>query len=107
MTLETTATKVCKVCGKELPLNSFRRNMHGVTAVCNECAKEKYRNTIYNRTKPVIKDKPISDPDFDNQFPGDVWRMMCRAKRWLESRGYSIKLDGEYREVKVKKLKFE
>ena len=50
---------------------------------------------------------PFSDPDFDEKSPGDVWRMMCRAKRWLESRGYTITLDGEYREVKVRKLKPE
>lgn len=32
--------------------------------------------------------------------------MMGRAKKWLESRGYSITLRGEYREVKVRPVKF-
>ena len=100
-------TKVCKTCGKELPLSSFSNNRFGPVSVCRECVKEKYRDTHFNRANPVLIDKPISDPDFDAQFPGDVWRMMCRAKKWLESRGFIIKLDGEYREVKVKKLKLE
>ena len=39
--------------------------------------------------------------------PGGVWRLMCRAKKWLDSRGYVIQLSGEYREVKIRKLKKE
>lgn len=50
---------------------------------------------------------PFSDPDFDGQAPGEVWRMMCRAKKWLESRGFSITLAGEYRETKIRKLRME
>jgi len=34
-------------------------------------------------------------------------RMMGRAKKWLESRGYVIQLSGEYHETKIRKLKFE
>ena len=100
-------TKTCKTCGKELPLSSFSRNRFGPVSVCRECIKEKYRDTHFNRVNPVLIGQPISDPDFDAQVPGDVCRMMCRAKKWLESRGFIIKLDGEYREVKVKKLKLE
>lgn len=100
-------TKICKTCGKELPLSDFSNNRYGPTAVCRECVKGKYRDTHFNRAKPASKDKPVSDPDFDQQTPGDVWRMMCRAKKWLESRGFIIKLDGEYHEVKVRKLKIE
>lgn len=50
---------------------------------------------------------PVTDPDFDGKTPGDVWRQMCRAEKWLESRGYVINLSGEYREVKIRKLKKE
>lgn len=40
--------------------------------------------------------------------PGDVWRQMCRAEKWLNSReGYKVSLSGEYREVKIRKLKKE
>lgn len=37
---------------------------------------------------------------------GEVVRLMGRAKKWLESRGYTIRLEGEYTETKVHKLKF-
>ena len=29
-------TKVCKCCGKELPLNNFSKNAFGYTSVCKE-----------------------------------------------------------------------
>lgn len=50
---------------------------------------------------------PFSDPDFDGKDPGEVVRMMGRAKRWLESRGCVITLRGEFHETKIRKLKFE
>ena len=48
---------------------------------------------------------PFSDPDFDGKDPGEVWRQMCRAEKWLTSRGYTISLSGSYREVKIRQLK--
>ena len=51
------------------------------------------------------KTTPFSDEDFDGKTIGDVWRQMCRAKKWLESRGCVINLSGEYRETIIKKLK--
>lgn len=53
------------------------------------------------------KQTPFSDPDFDGKEPGEVMRMMGRAKKWLESRGFVIQLSGEYHETKIRKLKFE
>ena len=38
-------TKVCKVCGRELPLSEFPRNKNGHIGVCKEC---RYRE---NRSK--------------------------------------------------------
>lgn len=32
---------------------------------------------------------------------------MCRAEKWLESRGCVITLDGEFHETKIRKLKKE
>lgn len=37
---------------------------------------------------------------------GDVVRLVGRAVRWLESRGCVIRIQGEYKEVKVRSLKF-
>lgn len=46
MTLVTNETKVCKCCGRELPLNSFAANIKskdGRQNVCRECMSEKQR----------------------------------------------------------------
>ena len=101
-------TKICKACGEERPLSDFRKTRHGNRAsVCNGCVAAKYRETKANKAQNGGgKLLPLSDPDFDNLPPGEVVRMMGRAQRWLQSRGFTIRLDGEYTETKVHKLKF-
>lgn len=104
-------TKKCNTCGRELPLTQFSKSPSGTLyGVCRECKAEKYRDTRYANS--VGKSgggslPPFSDPDFDGKTIGEVWRMMCRAKKWLDSRGCKISLDGEYHEVIIKKLKKE
>lgn len=101
-------TKVCKACGRELPLSQFANNRYSTLSTCRECVNEKRAETRYNRAQMGGgKTAPFSDADFDGKTIGDVWRQMCRAKKWLESRGCIIKLYGEFHEVKVKKLKVE
>ena len=103
-------TKICKSCGRERPLTAYRRARGG--AVCgtsNECVNEHRAPTP---TDPATtggggNQRPFSDPDFDGKTPGEVVRMMGRARRWLDSRGYKIYLSGEYHETKIHKLKFE
>lgn len=34
-------TKVCKCCGRELPIESFMKNSLGVSSICKECIQEK------------------------------------------------------------------
>lgn len=103
-------TKLCKVCGRELPLTAFKNTRwggHRVT-ICNACVKEKRAQIRYERSHIVgVKTPPVSDPDFDGKEPGEVMRMMGRAKKWLESRGFVIQISGEYHETKIRKLKFE
>lgn len=70
------------------------------------------RNVHRHATRTKIsegggKQHPFSDPDFDGKEPREVLLIMGRAKRWLESRGYTIQLSGEYRKVEIKKVKFE
>lgn len=102
-------TKTCKVCGRELPPSDFRKSRWGSRVnICNECLNEKRAETRYNRTQVGGgKTAPFSDPDFDGKEPGEVLRMMGRAKKWLESRGFVIQLSGEFHETKIRKLKFE
>lgn len=101
-------TQICKVCERELPLSRFANNRYGTPlSTCRECVAEKKRETRYTRTQGGAKSAPFSAPDFDGRDPGEVWRQMCRAEKWLTSRGYVIQLSGEYREVKIRKLKKE
>lgn len=102
-------TKVCKVCGRELPEAEFRLTKGKVrAATCNACIAEKRAQTLYDCAQMGGgKTAPFSDPDFDGKEPGEVMRMMGRAKKWLESRGFIIRLSGEYHETKIRKLKFE
>lgn len=100
-------TKTCKTCGRELPETNFRVGNGGArVSVCNACANEKRTQTRYERAQGG-KTAPFYDQDFDGKEPGDVWRQMCRAKKWLESRGYVIQISGEYHETKIRKLKLE
>lgn len=102
-------TRTCINCGRELPVTSFRLSKGGArVATCNECINEKRAETRYNHSQiGGGKTAPFSDPDFDGKDPGEVIRMMGRAKKWLESRGFIIHLDGEFHETKIRKLKFE
>jgi len=48
--METT-TKVCKICGRELPEDEFVKNAWGVTSVCKECHSQKIKEGVENRKK--------------------------------------------------------
>lgn len=105
-------TRTCKVCGRELPETEFPQTKSGTRfATCRECRTAALRrNKAANRqTAPEWggKTAPVSDADFDGKDPGDVIRTMGRAKKWLESRGFIIRLSGEFHETKIRKLKFE
>lgn len=102
-------TKICKSCGRELPLSAYRSTRGGaLCGICNECVNEKRAQARYDRANSGGgNQRPFSDPDFDGKTPGEVVRMMGRARRWLESRGFKIHLSGEYHETKIHKLKFE
>lgn len=103
-------TKICKECGEERPISDFKLTRWGTrTDVCNECTTAKLRETKANKRIQLMgggKLPPFSDPSFDHLSPGEVVRLMGRAQRWLQSRGYTIRLEGEFTETKVHKLKF-
>lgn len=104
-------TKVCKVCGRELPLSQFMvTRWGGYTDNCNECIAKKRTQTRYNNYGNMqsvgggSKTTPFSDPDFDGKQPVEVIQFMSRAKRWLEAHGYTITLKGTY--TQVREIKF-
>lgn len=101
-------TKKCKVCGRELPETDFPIAKGGVRkATCRECINEKRLQTHYYNSNRGGEIPPLSAPEFDSMSIGEVVRLMGLAKKWLESRGCSITLYGEFIETKKKKLKFQ
>lgn len=48
--METT-TRICKVCGRELPSDEFVKNAWGVTNVCKECHSQKVKEGVEKRKK--------------------------------------------------------
>lgn len=104
-------TKICKDCGRELPLSDFRKTRSGaLSGNCNECIKEKYAQTRYSHLEKFWgggKIAPFSDPDFDGKQPREVIDTMIRCRKWLESRGFEISMSCVYKEVKIRKINLE
>lgn len=102
-------TKICKVCGRELPWTDFRLTKGDVrAATCIACIAEKRAQTRCERAQVGGgKTAPFSDQDFANMSIGEVVRLMGRAKKWLESRGFEIAMTCVYKEAKIRKIKLE
>lgn len=102
-------TKTCKECGRELPIIHFRRIRDGVICgICKDCTNAKMRATKASKSLKMGEGGVnYTDSEFDGKKPREVIDYMTRAKRWLESQGYNITLRGEYREVKIRKIKFQ
>lgn len=61
--MEETRTKVCKVCGKELPIDMFRKNnksKDGYTDTCIDCINVKIR-AGFNKKKDAKQEKPKAE----------------------------------------------
>lgn len=111
MSPENERTKICKECERELPLTQFSRtkgeNYLSTCKACQGAAISAGRKSAMAAKFGGGTHPPINDSDFGDKEPREVLLMMGRAKRWLESRGYIIRLDGEFHETKIRKVKFE
>ena len=73
---------------------------------------ESVEQQLYATTKPQDEqaswgggsNRPFFDSDFDDKEPREVLDLMSRAKRWLESRGYTITLKGTYTQIRENKF---
>jgi len=105
-------TKKCTKCGRELPLTEFSNRSSspdGLQTCCKQCKHSYYiavreRRSIAANPVGGGKQPPFSDPMLDGKTNREVMDIMVKCKRWLEARGCTIHLSGEYTEVK--KLKF-
>lgn len=53
-------TRICKCCGRELPLEKFNKNAFGYTHVCNECTSKNRSEAAKRRNEMKAK---ISDAE--------------------------------------------
>jgi len=68
----TPTTKVCKKCGRELPLEQFHKNRWGYTQVCKECQKEAWAKRKPQDSAPVQKYKIIPASQFKKPEPAPL-----------------------------------
>lgn len=93
-------TKICSVCGRELPITSFKMTRKGDHCkVCRDCVASKYQQTLAEKRAKL--EAPYTDPEFDGLDPRVVVDKMIRCRRWLERKGFEIELSCKYTETKV------
>lgn len=110
LTYQPMETKICKVCGRELPETDFPMGRGGIRAgVCKECRTAALRETKALKRNQIGggKTAPFSDPNLDGKEPREVIDTMVRCRKWLESRGFEITMTCIYKEVKIRKIKLE
>ncbi len=105
--MEQKEEKVCDCCRRQLPLTAFRKTRWGgYTSQCNACQSKKSAQTR-NKRRTQASAEGMTFPEFEGKSPQEVIILMTRAKAWLTMQGFDIKLSGEFREVKVRRIKFE
>ena len=103
--MEDKNLRVCTTCNRSLPLTAFCKTRMGRLAkVCNTCRASKSAQTRNKRRAAI---EGMTFPEFDGKSPQEVITIMAWAKAWLSQQGYDVKLSGEFREVKVRPIKFE
>ncbi len=89
-------TRVCKCCGKELPIENFYRNGWGITSYCKECHTVKAREG-----KMKKKELQQKAEDADNARKLRLKDFTHRElMEELRNRGY----EGKLRYVKVEEI---
>lgn len=71
---EEPTTKVCKKCGRELPISEFSRNRHGIISVCKECRRRPNAAVYQTGEKPLA----VSIEDFGD----DTLMQELRDRGW-------------------------
>ena len=69
MEKETPTTKVCKKCGRELPLEQFHKNRWGYTKVCKECKAGKTSDKVKGPVQEYKLRKADPKPEKPKRAP--------------------------------------
>lgn len=94
----TTTTKICKKCGRELPLAQFNknaRNRDGHQSECRQCTSAYIRE--YNKRKRAYKEQNTlpthsQNPKFADKTPRELQQEMREFKNELIARGFNVEV---------------
>lgn len=100
---ELTETKVCKKCGRELPITEFALNKtskDGHVGQCKNCINA-YQRERYalNKGKTMAHVNPnpaLLNPKFSGKTPGELQQDMRELKEELIARGFNCEIKLTY-----------
>lgn len=100
---ESTETKVCKKCGRELPITEFALNKNlkdGHVGQCKDCVNA-YQRERYalKKGKTTAHANPISaplNPKFSDKTPRELQQDMRELKEELIARGFNCEIKLTY-----------
>lgn len=99
-------TQQCRECEKTLPLESFNISRWGKhVSICKECIRNLRQVTRQKKREEIEQQQKAFFAEFEGKEPVEVLKLMNRAKKWLEMKGYEIILSAS---LTVKKnIKFD
>ena len=106
---ESTETKVCKKCGRELPITEFALNKNlkdGHVGQCKDCINA-YQRERYalNKSKTMAHANPnpvLLNPKFSDKTPRELQQDMRELKEELIARGFNCEITLTYlHEIKI------
>lgn len=106
---ELTETKVCKKCGRELPITKFALNKaskDGHVGQCRDCVNA-YQRERYalKKGKTMARANPnpvLLNPKFSDKTPRELQQDMRELKEELIARGFNCEITLTYlHEIKI------
>lgn len=96
---ELTETKVCKKCGRELPITEFTLNKtskDGHVEQCKDCLnayqRERYARNKGKQAAQVIPTTSPLNPKFADNTPRELQQEMRELKAELIARGFNVEV---------------
>ena len=106
---ESTETKVCKKCGRELPITKFalsKTSNDGHVGKCRDCVNAYQReNYARKKSKTLAHANPnpaLLNPKFSDKTPRELQQDMRELKEELIARGFNCEITLTYlHEIKI------
>lgn len=96
---ESAKTKVCKKCGRELPITKFalsKTSKDGHVGECRDCVnayqRENYARKKGKTLKHVNPNPALINPKFSDKTPRELQQEMRELKEELIARGFNVEV---------------